>query len=333
MNRTNGRCRRSLAAERVDGAGGARTRSGAPHASRGGRGLGPRRGVVRQLRRRRGATGLPARPRLPPQLRVRPGGRGVPGRADRRSVVRDGVLGRGADLQPSAVGRGRRRRRTPRARTAGRRARRAAGEGRHAARARVRRGHRSAVRRRHAARAGARVLGRDACRGPRVSGRPGCVVVRRARLDVRGLRRRSRGGRAAGRPRCRRRLRAAGVHRQPEPSRRRALPDSRLRQPGVGGARARGGAALRADRARGRARAAHALAHLRAARPVARHRGVERAVVGRVGEGSGGAEADQRRPELPRLAVPAVRRPAARPVSCVARRIAKAREPRWPASI
>ena len=35
----------------------------------------------------------------------------------RRSVVRDGVLGRGADLQPSAVGRGRRRRRTPRART------------------------------------------------------------------------------------------------------------------------------------------------------------------------------------------------------------------------
>ena len=127
------------------------------------------------------------------------------------------------------------------------------------------------------------------------------------------------GGRAAGRPRCRRRLRAAGVHRQPESSRWRALPDSRLRQPGVGGARARGGAALRADRARGRARAAHALAHLRAARPVARHRGVERAVVGRVGEGSGGAEADQRRPELPRLAVRAVRRPAARTPSRVAR--------------
>ena len=126
----------------------------------------------------------------------------------------------------------------PRARTARRLARRAAGESRHGAGTRLRRGDRGAVRRRSVAGARARVLGRDARVALAYPERSRCAsFAALASMFTAYVGDLGAAG-AAGRPRRGHRLRAAGVHRQPEPSRRRALPDPRLRRSGV---RARAG--------------------------------------------------------------------------------------------
>ena len=58
---------------------------------------------VPQLRRAGGASRLPARRGMAPQLRLRRCDRCLSRGAEDRSVVRDGVLGRGDELQPAAL--------------------------------------------------------------------------------------------------------------------------------------------------------------------------------------------------------------------------------------
>ena len=165
------------------------------------------------------------------------------------------------------------------------------------------------------ARARSRLRRRDAAHARQVSGRRRSHVVLRAG-DARHQPRR---------PRlldlhARRRARRAGLCEEPAASRRRALPDSRLRRSGPRAARPALRGRLLEDRAVGVACAAHAVAHLRRDGHVGRVGGDQRAI----GEGRRraprGEEARRRSARLPRAALARLQLHAAGPLRRRARR-------------
>ena len=199
---------------------------------------------------------------LAPLLRVRAGHPGLRGRRGPRTRPAGSPTGAWRSAPgaiPSRLGR-RRRRRSGRART---RSSGPPGRRQDRARARVHRGRRRAVPRPRApgpADAGARL--------PRRDGGAGGEPSRRHRgLDL--LRARARAGGAADgqdlrRPAEGRRHPRGAVRHAPRPPRPRALHHPQLRRAGARAAGAGRRAALRADRALGAARAAHAVAHVHA---------------------------------------------------------------------
>ena len=261
---------------------------------------------------RRRAGSVPHRRQGAAQLPVRRGGRGLPRAQKADPAFAHGLLGRGDEPQPPAVG------------AAGRRG----GE----AGARQARPDADGARRQGEAAEGEGVL-RGAAHalllaGRQAGARPGLLGGHGA--HVRAVARRSRDGdllrAVAARHGPARRHRASAARRSPRRSRRRCSQRTRsirarahfiihaFDDPDHAPLGLERGRRLREDRALGRARAAHAVAHLRAARDVAEDGGVQRRRLQGRRRSQHAHEARRGPRGLPHAVVARLRQPDARPV-------------------
>ena len=244
------------------------------------------------------------------QLRVRSRGRSVPAGSEGRPRFRPRLLGRGDELQPSALG--------------------AAGSGRRRAGCSSgwRRQRRRARRRRPPGKerdlmesvevlfgGSGDKLARDIAYADAMKTAAREIPGRRRdRLPLRAGAARHRRGPASSN--TRNAMQAAAIAEgdlpaQPAASRRGALHHSFVRRPRPRHPRPAGRARVLEDRAVRRARAAHAVAHLRAARHVGRRRRLERRRLQGGGRSGGPQEPAARPRRLPHAVVAAVRLPAA----------------------
>ena len=267
-----------------------------------------RRRPFHQLRRASRTVAVPPRSRPAPQLRVRRCGARVSRGADDRPRLRDGLLGRGDDQEPSRVDGAGPRRRAANPRTARiDRRRRASPAARPSASAPTCAPSRRSTARATSAHATSPTSRRCGSCTPPI--RMMWTRPRSTRLALLGS---SHDGRDEATYLRAAEVARASVRRASRSSGPRALPHSLLRRPRARAPGAAGGAALLHDRAGGAARAAHDLAHLSRGRHVGRGRGGQRA-----GDARRGRSREERRPDArqlrPREHVADVRLPAAGP--------------------